>query len=79
MHFGGVIMLGIFNVTLTQTLILFIFISLGFWLKKSNKVTANFSKGLSVSLVNIFSPMLSIRTFANNFKTETLLHNAMLL
>ena len=72
-------MLDIFNVTITQTTILFIFIALGFWLKKTNKVTANFSKGLSVSLVNIFSPMLSIRTFANNFKADTLVHNAMLL
>lgn len=72
-------MLEIFKLVISQTVTLFIFISLGYWLKKSGKVTANFSKGLSVSLVNIISPMLTIRTFANNFKVEALADNAKLL
>lgn len=72
-------MLELFNITINQTVTLFIFIALGFWLKKSGKVTANFSKGLSVALVNVISPMLTIRTFANNFKAETITHNLVLL
>ena len=72
-------MLEIFKVVISQTVTLFIFISLGYWLKKSGKVTANFSKGLSVSLVNVIGPMLTIRTFANNFKVEALADNAKLL
>jgi len=71
--------LELFNITINQTVTLFIFIALGFWLKKSGKVTANFSKGLSVALVNVISPMLTIRTFANNFKAETITHNLVLL
>lgn len=72
-------MLEIFNVTINQTITLFIFISLGYWLKKTGKVTANFSKGLSVALVNVISPMLTIRTFTNNFKPDTITHNLVLL
>ena len=72
-------MLEIFNVVISQTVTLFIFISLGYWLKKTGKVTANFSKGLSVLLVNVIIPMLTIRTFANNFKVEELFNNAKLL
>ena len=72
-------MLEIFSVTINQTITLFIFIALGFWLKKSGKVTANFSKGLSVTLVNIFLPMLSLKTFANNFKADVILDKAVLL
>ena len=72
-------MFEIFNITINQTITLLIFIALGYWLKKSGKVTANFSKGLSVSLVNIFNPMLTIKTFSNNVKIDTLTHNATLL
>lgn len=72
-------MFEIFKLVISQTATLFIFISLGYWLKKSGKVTANFSKGLSVTLVNVISPMLTIRTFANNFKVEALAENAKLL
>lgn len=72
-------MLEIFNVTINQTITLFIFIALGYWLKKSGKVTASFSKGLSVALVNVFNPMLTIKTFSNNVKMDTLKHNATLL
>ena len=69
----------IFRVTINQTITLFIFIALGYWLKKSGKVNANFSKGLSVVLVNVISPMLTIRTFSANFKKDVLMDNIILL
>lgn len=72
-------MFEIFHVTINQTITLFIFISLGYWLKKSGKVTSNFSKGLSVALVNVISPMLTIRTFSANFKKEMFMDNVILL
>ncbi len=72
-------MLQLFKITLDQTLTLFMFILLGYWLKKSGKVTKDLSKSLSVMLVNVFTPLLSVKTFANNFTRDILLDKAILI
>lgn len=66
------IMLESFNITLQQTLVLFSYILIGYWLKKSGKVTDTFSKGLSSVLVNVFVPFLTFGSMAKNFKLNVL-------
>ena len=58
----------IFSVTLSQIVVFFAFIGLGYWLKKTGKVTANMSKGLSVLTIYVFVPLMNIGTLADNFK-----------
>ena len=61
-------MLESFVVTFSQVFVLFIFIAIGYILKKSGKLPENFSKGISNLLVYIFMPFLTFRSMAGNFK-----------
>lgn len=72
-------MLELFIITFNQTFTLFLFILLGFLLKKSGKVKGDISKGLSVITVNIFTPLLSMKTFANNFTKDVISEKATLM
>ena len=72
-------MLESFKVTFSQTLVLFAFIAIGYWLKKSGKVPKDFNKGLSNLLVYIFMPFLTFGSMADNFKLDVLADKAGLL
>ena len=68
-----------FTITLSQTIVLFSFVIIGYWLSKSGKVADNFSKGLSNIIVYIFLPFLTFKIFANNFTSDTLAKKADIL
>jgi len=65
-------MLDIFKVTLSQSILLFFFIAIGYWFKKIGKLPEQFNKGLSNLLVNIFLPFLTFSSMAKNFKLDVL-------
>lgn len=65
-------MLDSFKVTISQILVLFTFIAIGYWLKKTGKVSNDFNKGISNLLVYIFLPFLTFGNMADNFKLNVL-------
>lgn len=65
-------MLETFNITLSQCLVLFVFISIGYIMAKFKKIPEDYSKGISNLLVYIFAPFLTFGTLMNNFKTDVL-------
>ncbi len=65
-------MLEIFEITLSNVLVLFVFISIGYGLSKTGILPDGFSKGLAGLLVNVFVPCLTFNSMANNFKLEIL-------
>jgi len=72
-------MLESFRITFFQTLVLFAFIAIGYIMKKTNKVSAEFNKGISNLLVYIFLPCLIIGSMAKNFKLDVLYQKANLI
>ncbi len=65
-------MFGVFSTTLSQCLVLFTFIAIGYIMAKAKKIPENYSKGISNLLVYIFAPLLTFGTLVDNFKTEVL-------
>ncbi len=63
-------MLETFTITLSQILVLFAFIIMGYVLKKTVKPAKDFNKGLSALLVNVFLPCLIFRNISKNFKVD---------
>lgn len=61
-----------FNITLSQCLVLFVFIAIGYLMAKTKKIPENYSIGISNLLVYIFAPCLTFGTLANNFKADVL-------
>ena len=68
-----------FKITFFQTLVLFTFIAIGYVMKKTNKVTSEFNKGISNLVVYIFLPCLIIGSMAKNFKLDVLSQKANLI
>lgn len=66
-------MFEVFLVTFKQITILFIFIVIGFMLRKKNKVPGNCSKILSTLQLNVFMPLLVLGNFTKNFKADILI------
>lgn len=61
-----------FRITLSQVLVLFAFISIGYALTKAGILSRDFNKGLAGLLVNVFVPCLTFNNMMNNFKIETI-------
>ena len=59
-----------FKILFAQSLMLFVFIAIGYGFRKSEKLPAGFSKGLSNLLVYIFLPFLIFDSMAENFRLE---------
>lgn len=59
-----------FIVTFSQIFVLFVFIAIGYWMKKTNKIADFFNKGLSNLLVYIFVPALTFKSISENFSLE---------
>lgn len=68
-----------FTITLSQTLVLFLFVVIGYWLSKTGKADKNFSKGISNLIVYFFLPFLVFKSFADNFTSKTLFEKSDIL
>jgi len=72
-------MLQSFSVTYSQVFVLFVFIAIGYMLKKSDILPKDFSKGLSALLVNIFLPFMTFNSMSSSFKLNVLAEKADLI
>jgi len=72
-------MLQSFSVTFSQVFVLFVFIAIGYMLKKSDILPKDFSKGLSALLVNIFLPFMTFNSMSSSFKLNVLAEKADLI
>ncbi len=72
-------MLASFKITFSNIIVLFAFIAIGYWLKKSGKIANTFNKGLSNLVVYIFLPFLTFGSMAKNFNVEVLVEKYTLL
>lgn len=68
-----------FKVTLSQVFVLFVFITIGYIMKKSGKIPDSFNKGISNLLVWIFMPFLNFGSMADNFRLNVLAEKKWLL
>ena len=65
-------MLESFTITFSQIVVLFSFIAIGYWLKKTNKIADFFNKGLSNLLVYIFMPAITFKSVSENFTLKVM-------
>jgi len=65
-------MLDSFTVTFSQVFVLFVFIAIGFVMKKTGKISNDFNKGISNLLVYIFLPFMTFGNMADNFEISVL-------
>ncbi len=72
-------MLESFNVTFSQAFVLFVFIAIGYVMKKTGNIPESFNKGISNLLVWIFMPFLNFGSMADNFRLSILAEKKELL